>query len=199
MLRAGRDTLLAALALLLVDDSDLLHRIDVDRVKRAGALAGAQAQAGVLAGLGAIVHQGGRDAVMNALIVLLSAVIAMALAGDSRYHADARRSGDAHDFRHLRSAVGATDGAGADLCLSLGHSSGIAVAARETAGAAVRARQALAQRINSRVGRNRKGAAGHAQQRAEDQTQQTDNERGGKNRSNTHFSFLPRSTLKSGR
>ena len=57
----------------------------------------------------------------------------------------------------------------------------------------------FAQRINSRVGRNRKGAAGHAQQRAENQTQQTDNERGGKNRSNTHFSFLPRSTLKSGR
>ena len=47
MLRAGSDALLTRLALFLIDNRDLLDRIDVNRIKRARTLTGSQTQAGI--------------------------------------------------------------------------------------------------------------------------------------------------------
>ena len=57
MLRASRHALLTALALLLVNDGDLLHRIDGNRTKRAGTLTSAEAKTSILTSLGTAVHQ----------------------------------------------------------------------------------------------------------------------------------------------
>ena len=182
MLRAGRDALLAALALLLIDDRDLLDRVNVDCVKRAGALTGAQTQTGILTRLGAVVDHGSGDTVRHALIFCLGlAVVAIALAGHGRNHANGSVDAHAHDFAHLRGAGRTAHGAGADLGLAIGNRSRITVAARVAAGAAVRARQTFAQRFRLFIGGHLEHAAGDAQQRAKDQTENAHHERRSQN------------------
>lgn len=77
MLRASRNALFTGLTLFLIDDGNLLDRVNMDRVKRTCALTGAQAQASILTGLRAVVDQRSRNTVGHALIVSLRlAVIA---------------------------------------------------------------------------------------------------------------------------
>ena len=179
MLRTGGDALLARLTLFLIDNRDLLDRVDVDRVKRAGAFAGSQTQAGIRASLGSAVDQRRSDAIGHTFIDTLGlAVVAIALTGDRRNHADGLVDRHAHDLRHLRGACRTADGAGANLSLALADGGSIAVAAREAAGAAVRARQTGTQRFNLFIGGDFKNAAGDAQQRAKNQTQNAHHKRG---------------------
>ena len=196
VLGTRRDALLTALALLLVDNGDLAHRIDMDRVKRAGALTRAQTQARIRTGLGSSLHQRRSQAILDAVVVILGLTVTYAaLAVDRGDHARTNRGLHAHDLAHLCRNGRAADRALADLGLPVGHRGSIAVAARESAGAAVRARKALAQRIRLGVGGHRKDLAGHCEQGAKDQAQNAEHHRGRQNRSKIHSHTL----LKSGR
>ena len=182
VLRASRNALLAALTLLLIDDRDLLDRVNMDCAERAGALTGAQTQTGILTGLGAVVDHRSGDTVRHALIFRLGlAVVAIALTGHGRNHASGSVDAHAHDFAHLCGAGRTAHCAGADLSLALGNRSRITVAARVAAGAAVRARQTFAQRFRLFIGGHLEHAASDAQQRAKDQTENAHHERRSQN------------------
>ena len=200
MLRAGSDALLTRLALFLIDNRDLLDRIDVNRIKRARTLTGSQTQAGIGTRLRSAVDHRRSNAIGHTLVDALGlAMVAVALAGNRRNHANGLIHRHAHDFRHLRGARGTADGAGADLSLALADRSGIAVAARKTAGATIRARQTSTQSFDFFIGGHFENAAGDAQQRTKDQAQNAHHKRGNQNCTNTHVGFLPRFAIRSDR
>lgn len=119
---ASRNALFTGLTLFLIDDGNLLDRVNVDRVKRTCALTGAQAQTSILTGLRAVVDQRSCNTVGHALIVSLRlAVIAIALAGHGCHHTDGSTDRNAHDFAHFCRTRRTAHSAGADLGLAIGQ------------------------------------------------------------------------------
>ena len=179
MLRASRNALFTGLTLFLIDDGNLLDRVNVDRVKRTCALTGAQAQTSILTGLRAVVDQRSCNTVGHALIVSLRlAVITIALAGHGRHHTDGSTDRNAHDFAHFCRTRRTAHGAGADLGLAIGNGGSITVTTGEAAGAAVCPRQTLAQRLCLFIDWHLEHATGDAQQRAKEQAQNAHHKRG---------------------
>lgn len=114
MLRASRNALFTGLTLFLIDDGNLLDRVNVDRVKRTCALTGAQAQTSILTGIRAVVDQRSCNTSRSCPDNQPSACSDRhSPGGHGRHHTDGSTDRNAHDFAHFCRTRRTAHGAGA--------------------------------------------------------------------------------------
>ena len=149
MLWAGRDTASAALALFLIHYGNLLDGVDMNRIKGTSPLTGSETETGIGAFLdSAVDHQCGH-AIMNSLILSFCfAAVCKALTGNNRnFSSRVSSCFHSHDFCHLRRNLRAADCTQTNFGFACCHRCRIAITARISAGATVRAREAFPKSI----------------------------------------------------
>ena len=138
MLRAGCNTLAAALALFFIHHSNMAALIHVNGTKRADLFAGSKTHAGKLAGLVAVGQRGCSNAVTDAVVFeSCLAVVRAALADHAGNLLYAFTGLNTHNRRNFLGHFGPADRAGTDRCFPASNGICTAVAAGVSAAAAV--------------------------------------------------------------